>query len=134
MANKELIQETLDEIESALKDIKGLAIHQRRLAFLLSLGTVSLIQDYLSKQNVLKPGAKIDHRWLKKKKENVKKLISNQIICPINNLENIDEFLRIAYYIEKERNDLAYGKKVSEELIKKEINLFLDLKKKVENA
>ena len=132
--NKELIEEVLDEINSALKDPNGVIAHQRRLAFLLSLGAVSQIENYLNKQNVLKTGAKINHLWLKKKKENIKKLISNQIICPIENLKNIDELLDIAYKIEKERNDLAYGKKISEDLLKEEINLFLELKKKVENV
>lgn len=132
--NKELIKEVLDEIDSALKDANGLIAHQRRLAFLLSLGAVSLIENHLDKQNILKTGAKINHLWLKKKKENVKKLISNQITCPIENLKDIDELLDIAYKIEKERNDLAYGKKISEDLLKKEINLFLELKKEVENV
>jgi len=132
--NEEFIKEILDEIESALKDARGLAMHQIRLAFLLSLGAVSLIEEYLSKRNVLKSGTKINHLWLKKKKENAKKLISNQVTCPIENLKEIDEFLKIAYEIEKERNDLAYGKKASEDTLKEKITLFLNLKKGVENA
>ena len=100
----EIIKEVLDEIESALKDNKGIINHQRRLAFSLSLGAVSLIEIYLKRKNVLKSGAKINHLWLKKKKENVKKFISNQIICPIENLKEIDNILNISYKIEKERN------------------------------
>ena len=129
----EIIEEVLDEIESALKDPKGIASHQRRLSFALSLGIVNLIEKYFKKLNVLKSGAKIDHRWFKKKKENVKKLIVNQITCPIENLDKLDELLDKAYEIEKERNELAYGKKASEETLKEKINLFLELKKKVEN-
>jgi len=130
----EIIKEVLDEIESALEDNKGIVSHQRRLAFSLSLGAVNLIENYLKKQNVLKSGAKINHLWLKKKKENVKKLISNQIVCPIENLKEIDEILDAAYKIEKERNEIAYGKLVSEKMLKEKINLFLNLKKVVENA
>lgn len=129
-----IIKEVIDEIESALKDVKGIIAHQRRLAFSLSLGSVSLIEIYLKKRNILKPGAKINHLWLKKKKENVKKLISNQIICPIENLKEIDEILDICYKIEKERNEIAYGKSVSEDVLKEKINLFFNLKKVVENA
>jgi len=129
-----IIKEVIDEIESALKDTKGIIAHQRRLAFSLSLGSVSLIEIYLKKRNILKPGAKINHLWLKKKKENVKKLISNQIICPIENLKEIDEILDICYKIEKERNEIAYGKSVSEDVLKEKINLFFNLKKVVENA
>ena len=134
MKNEEIMKEVLDEIESALKDARGLAIHQRRLAFLLSLGAVSLIEEYLSKRNVLKSGSKINHLWLKKKKENVKKLITNIITCDIEDLNELDRFLDAAFELEKERNDLAYGKKVSEESLKEKINLFLELKKKVENV
>lgn len=129
-----IIKEVLDEIESALRDSKGIVSHQRRLAFSLSLGAVTLIESYLTKVNVLKPGAKINHLWLKKKKQNVKELISQQIICPINSIENIDKFLDIAYNLERERNELAYGKTVSESVLREKINLFLDLKKEIENA
>ena len=129
-----IIKEVIDEIESALKDTKGIIAHQRRLAFSLSLGSVSLIEIYLKKRNILKPGAKINHLWLKKKKENVKKLISNQIICPIENLKEIGEILDICNKIEKERNEIAYGKSVSEEILKEKINLFFNLKKVIENA
>lgn len=132
--NTELIKEVMDEIESALKDSRGIVPHQRRLAFLLSLGTVALIEDHLSKINVLKSGAKIDHRWLEKNKDNVKALISKQIICPIENIEKINTFLDLAFKIEKERNEIAYGKKVTEGELKEKITLFLDFKKEVENA
>ncbi len=132
--NKGVINEVLDEIETALKDPRGIVVHQRRLAFVLSLGAISLIENYLNKLNILKSGAKINHLWLKKKKENAKKLISNQITCPITNVNYIDEFLEIIYEIEKERNELAYGKQASESILKEKINLFLELKRKVENV
>lgn len=132
--NKILMGEVLEEIEAALKDPKGIIAHQRRLAFCLSLGVVSLIEDFLDKNKVLKSGAKINHLWLKKKKENVKKLIANQVTCPIDNLNGLDELLSLAYELEKERNELAYGKLVTEEVLKNKIHLFLDLKKRVENA
>lgn len=132
--DKGIMDEVLDEIETALKDPKGIGAHQRRLAFLLSLGAVNLIENYLSKINVIKSGAKINHLWLKKKKENVKKLISNLITCPIENVSYIDEFLSIIYELEKERNEIAYGKQVSESTLIEKINLFLELKRKIENV
>lgn len=131
--NKKIIEETIDEINSALQDSKGIQSHQRRVSFLLSLGSVALIEIYLEKQKVFKSGGKINHLWLKKSKENAKKLISNQIICPIENLEKLDKILDSAYEIEKERNELAYGKQVSEEKLNKKINLFIELKRGVEN-
>ena len=63
------IEEVLDEINSALNDQKGLEAHQKRIGFCISFGVVCLIEFYLKKLNVLKTGGKIDHRWLKKKKE-----------------------------------------------------------------
>ena len=50
----EIIEEVLDEIESALKSPKGIISHQRRLAFCLSLGIVYLLEYYLKKLNVFK--------------------------------------------------------------------------------
>lgn len=128
---QKIIEEVLDEIESALKDSKGIVAHQRRLAFSMSLGVITLLESYLEKINVLKQGAKINHLWLKK--ENVKKLISKQITCPIENLKDFDKLLNMAYELEKERNGLAYGKIVSESVLKEKINLFLNLKKEIEN-
>ncbi len=136
MENKynETLQEVLDEIEKSLNDPQGITLHQRRLAFLLSLGSVSLLEGYLARISVLKSGSRINHLWLKKKKDNVKKLIAKQITCPVEELKNLEEFLEIIFQLEKERNNLAYGRTVSEDLLKEKINLFLELKKKVENA
>ena len=130
---KQIINEVLDEITSALKDPKGINFHQRRLAFSLSLGTITLIEQYLTKIKVLKPGATINHLWLKKKKDNVKKLIINQITCPIENIKKIDKILDFAFELEKDRNTIAYGKPVSESTLKQKINIFLELKKEIEN-
>jgi len=130
---KEIFDEVMDEIESSLKDPGGIITHQRRLAFSLSFGMVTLIEFYLDKLNVLKPGAKINHLWLKKKKENAKKLISSQITSQVGDIKNIDKILDVAFKIESERNELVYGKKVSEKILNKKINLFLDLKKELEN-
>lgn len=131
--NKKIIEEVLDEIQSALKDPRGLVFHQRRIVFSLSLGAVSLIEEYLEKNDILKKGGKINHLWFKKKKENVKKLISNQITSSIGNVRNIDKILDLTYELEKERNALAYGKQASDKKLREKINLFLELKKEVGN-
>lgn len=132
--NKEIFQEVEAEIDSALKDNKGIIAHQRRLAFVLSLGVVCLLEEYLEKLNVFKTGAKINHEWLKKKRDNVKEFIQNQITCPIEQVGHLDELLDMAHGIEEDRNLQAYGKKVSDETLMKKINLSLELKKKVEHA
>ena len=130
---REIFDEVIDEIKSSLKDSRGIIIHQRRLAFSLSLDIVTLLESYFDKLNVLKPGAKINHLWLKKEKENAKTLISGQLTTDINNIENFDRILKAGFEIESERNELAYGKKVSERVLNEKINLFLSLKKELEN-
>ena len=130
----DLLNEVLDEIENSLKDPRGIVFHQRRLAFALSLGSVQLLERFLKKKSLLKTGGKINHLWLKKKKENVKNLIDSQTISSVNSLENFDSILDKTYKIEKERNELAYGKSTSEKLLRELINIFLDIKKEVEHA
>ncbi len=129
-----IIQETIDEIQTALRDERGLAIHQRRLAFVLSVGLVSLLEQFLQKRNVYKTGSRINHQWLKKKKENVKIMLARQITCPLEKIPELDQFLDSAYTLEKERNQLAYGKTVSEEKLKELIQLFLNFKEEVEHV
>ena len=121
-------------MKNSLKDPRGIVFHQRRLAFALSLGSVQLLERFLKKKSLLKTGGKINHLWLKKKKENVKNLIDSQTISSVNSLENFDSILDKTYKIEKERNELAYGKSTSEKLLRELINIFLDIKKEVEHA
>ena len=132
--NAALLTEVMEEIESSLKDPKGVTAHQRRLAFCLSLGTVALIEESLVKKQVFKSGAKINHLWFKKKKGNVKILIARQITCPVENLTELDDLLSLAFEIERERNTLAYGKQATEEQLSTKIRAFLNLKRRVENA
>src|SRR3989344_1206413 len=131
--NTEIIKEVMDEIDSALKDPNGINSHQRRIAFSLSLGVVFLIEEYLKKKEVFKSGAKINHLWLKKKRDNVKKLISNHVTCPVEKIVGLDKLLDLAFKIEKDRNEIAYGKVVSGKVLNEKINLFLELKNGVEN-
>src|SRR3989344_6471515 len=134
MAGFSLIDEVMDEIESALQDPKGLVAHQRRIAFSLSLGIVFLLQSYLQKKQVFKPGAKINHLWLKKKKENVLDILSKHITCDPATLSELEHILSVANTIGTQRNTLAYGKQTSEQELQKIIKTFLDLKKEVEHA
>jgi|SRR3989339_413067 len=132
--NKQIIDEVMDEINSSLNDAKGIVSHQRRLAFSLSLGTATLLEEYLTSKNVLKPGVRINHLWLKKSKENFKELLKNKLTTPIENIENLDSIVEKAGAIEKERDKLAYGKQIPEKDLTEKINIFLELKKEVENV
>ncbi len=131
--NEEEIDEVGDEINAALNDSKGIISHQKRLAFCLSLGITNELENYLKKKNILKPGVKIDHRMLKKSKENIKKILSEKIVVEINDIKKIDFILDTAHFIESHRDNLAYGKKATEDLLKNLINKYLDVKKEIEN-
>ncbi|MBI2152029.1 hypothetical protein HYU21_04845 [Candidatus Woesearchaeota archaeon] len=126
--HQECLNEVLDEIATALKDPRGLIAHQRRLAFLLSLGTATIIELYLHRLNVIKEGAKINHEWFKRKKDKVLQQLQNQVVSPLNNFPELDELLEIALKIETKRDDLAYGAPASESIIQEKINLFFKLK------
>ena len=135
MKNKEIeqIDEVIDEIESALKDPKGISSHQKRLAFCLSLGITELLENYLNKKEVLKKGYRINHQWLKKSKDNLKIILAEKITTSLDKLNKLDKILDIAYQIESKRNELAYGGPVSEDLLKNLIDRFLEIKKEIEN-
>ncbi len=124
----EIINEVIDEIDSAIKDPRGLIAHQRRLAFSLSLGAINLLELYLHKHDILKQGVKMDHRWFARKKEKIIQEIENQTTSPINGLEYIDEIIDTVIAIEEKRNDLAYGSPATEELLQQKINLFFKLR------
>ena len=59
--HEEVLKEVIDEVESALKDGRGLVAHQRRLAFSLSLGAITLLEIRFHKLGIIKEGSKIDH-------------------------------------------------------------------------
>ncbi|HIG93853.1 TPA: hypothetical protein HA242_07100 [Candidatus Woesearchaeota archaeon] len=132
--SEEILKETMDEINAALQDSRGIVAHQRRLAFVISVSSVALLESFLQKRHVFKSGAKINHQWLKKKKDNVKIKLASQVTCPLESLPELDNFLEQSYALEKERNQMAYGKLVVEEKLQELINLFLKFKKEVENA
>ena len=126
--HQETLKEVLDEIETALKDRRGLVAHQRRLAFSLSLGASNLIELYLHKLNFIKEGSKINHLWFKSKEEKIRQHIQKQITAPIESVPNINKIIQTAIKIEDKRDDLAYGAPATEEILQEKINLFFELK------
>lgn len=126
--HQECLNEVLDGIATALKDPRGLTSHQRRLAFLLSLGTATLIELYLHQQHIIKEGARINHEWFKRKKDKVILQLQNQVVSSLSNFPGLEELLEIALQIEAKRDDLAYGAPASESIIQEKINLFFKLK------
>ena len=125
----ETLKEVLDEIESALKDKRGLLAHQRRLAFSLSLGAVNILEIYLHNLDIIKEGSKIDHRWFKRKEQTILEQLQKQVVSPINSIENIKKIIEIISKIEEKRDDLAYGAPATEKTLQEKINLFFELKR-----
>lgn len=125
--HQEILKEVLDEIELALKDKRGLVSHQRRLAFLISLGAVNLLELYLHKINVIKEGSKINHLWFKFKKEKIFEQLQKQITSPIKSISNIDKIVDLLIKIEEKRDDLAYGAPSKENILQEKINLYFEL-------
>lgn len=127
--HEETLKEVEEEIESALKDERGLLSHQRRLAFSLSLGISSVIELYFHKLDIMKEGSKVNHLWFKKKREKVIERLQKQITSPINPIQDMEKIIDIAIKIEEKRDDLAYGAPSSEKILQEKINLFLELRK-----
>jgi len=46
--HRKALQEVMDEIQMSLEDPRGLVAHQRRLATMLSIGTLRVNRDLLS--------------------------------------------------------------------------------------
>ena len=93
--HEEILKEVLDEINTSLKDSRGLLAHQRRLAFSLSLGACNLLELYFHNLNIIKEGSKINHMWFKRKQETIFEHVQNQITSPIDSIENINKTLRV---------------------------------------
>ena len=127
----ESLKEVIDEIQSALQDPKGLQAHQRRLALMLSVGIADLIELYFHRLGIMKPGAKIKHNWFKRK--DIKERLKRQITGDITKVEKIDEIMEKSKQIEHDRNDMAYGSPLNDELLlKQKIDEFLEIKKLIE--
>lgn len=127
--HEEIMKEVEEEIESALKDERGLVPHQRRLVFLLSLGMANIVELYFHKLDIIKGGSKINHLWFKRKVDRIKERLQKQIVSPIDSVSNINEVIEKAVKIEEKRDDLAYGAPSSEKILQEKINLFLELRR-----
>ncbi len=126
--HEEILKEVLDEIETALKDGRGLISHQRRLAFSLSLGAVNLLELYLHNLSIFKEGSHINHIIFKRKKEKIYDYLQKQIISSISSIENFNKIIELLMKIEEKRDDLAYGAPATEKILQEKINLFFELR------
>lgn len=128
----ESLREVMDEIEKALEDERGLLVHQRRIALMLSMGICDLVEIYLQRLKVLKEGSRIKHTWFRG--SGTKSRLSDQITGSIDSIKRIDEIIHLASGIEEKRDDLTYSSPLtSDKLLREKIDQFLDLKGIVED-
>lgn len=113
----EIVKEVLDDIQVALDDPRGLVSHQRRIAMMVPLGITEILEIYLHKLNIIKPGSRIKHEWLKRKEARTR--IEKQCIKKLDNINDIDTIITIAKEVELDRNDMAYGAPIGDEAILK---------------
>ena len=128
------IKETMRTIDEALKG-KNILDFQRRLASMLSVGLQHLVELYLHRLYVIKPGAFVKHEWFLMGDKNLKAKFSAILTQPYEEIENINEIASLARDIEGDRNELLYGSPIGDEnRLKEKIGSFLETKKIVEKT
>ncbi|MCD6496232.1 MAG: hypothetical protein J7K54_03100 [Candidatus Aenigmarchaeota archaeon] len=130
--HREALKEVMDTISKALDDPEGLTGHQRRIISMLSMGTAQLVEMYLHKLRVMKPGGQVKHDWFKQNERNIRLKLSPLLTTRITEIPQMNEILYMASEIEKNRDEIFYGSPLpTDRLLKEKIETFLELKKLV---
>ncbi|MBI5332054.1 MAG: hypothetical protein HZB65_00615 [Candidatus Aenigmarchaeota archaeon] len=130
----EALQEVRETIEEALKDQRGVLPRQRRIAAMLSLGVANIIELYFHRLHIIKPGTQIKHNWFKSEEKSLKLRLSGILTKSLDQIEEIHHVLQLAHEIERERDEMVYGAPLDKDSsLKEKIDLFLELKKIIEN-
>lgn len=115
----EIIQESLEVIRDSMR--KGLVSRQSTIGFHTALAATELLELFLHSKNLFSLSARLNHRWLKSVKKINDKLSFN--------FPRKDEIVKLIYRIEKNRDELCYGKRVDEVIIKEQIEMLYKLKR-----
>jgi len=115
----EIIKESLEVIRDSMR--KSLVLRQSTIGFHTTLAATEMLELYLHKKNLFSLSARLNHRWLKSIKKVDEKL---SFSFPRKN-----EIINLIYRIEKNRDELCYGKRVDEAFIKEQIEMFYKLKR-----
>ena len=115
----------IDELKEIFSNLdmcieNGIENYQRIIGFLTSLGAVEMLELYLHKHKYLSYSARFNHGWMKSQKK-LKEKVSFEF-------PGKAEIIRLIYYIEKNRNDLCYGKKCDISKIEEQLNYFNELR------
>ena len=131
--HQETLVEVFDTIEKALKDERGLLVHQRRLMAMISLGASQLVELYFHKLRIIKPGSQIKHDWFGSSERKLRLRLQPLLTKPIDGVDRIDEVIGYASKIEGRRNEIVYGAPLEgDKELREKIDLFISLKETVE--
>lgn len=128
------LKEVMVTIDEALNS-SDILQHQRRLISMLSIGLQHIIEVYLHRLKVIKPGAQVKHNWFSPGESNMRLKFSSVLTMPYRKISEINEIISLARSIEIDRNDILYGSPiVDERKLKEKIDNFLEIKKIVEKT
>jgi hypothetical protein len=110
--------EALKEVFLALDTCidKGIENFQRTIGFQTSLGAVEMFELYLHRRSLFSLSARINHSWLKSQRKMRDKFDFE--------FPRKQEIIELLYYIEKNRDELCYGKKVEPPRIEEQLEYF----------
>ncbi len=128
----EALKEVDETVEEALKT-QSILSYQRRLSAMLSLGAQQLVEIYLHRLKVIRPGTQIKHEWFGLGERNLTVKLSAILTTDMGKIPGLWEILSLAKVVESERDDLLYGSPLSDEsMLREKIDAYLELKKMVE--
>lgn len=113
-AHRRAIQESLEEIEEAIK--RGVKDRQRTIGFHCSVAAADMLELYLHEQNLIDPGATVKHDFFSSLR------IANERVRV--DFPNKNEIFSLMHKLEVERNLLCYGKPKTKEELEKFILTF----------
>ncbi|MBI4182318.1 MAG: hypothetical protein HY520_05115 [Candidatus Aenigmarchaeota archaeon] len=129
--HRDIIAEVDSTIREALQS-KNLLAHQRRLAAMLSLGAQQLLEVYLHRLHVIKPGTAVKHEWFGMGVENPSRKLAAMLTRPPGEVPGLAELLVLARVVEEGRNDLLYGSPLSDdEALRKKIDAYMHMRRQV---
>jgi len=132
--HKEALKEVMDTIEEALNS-RDISQHQRRLISMLSIGLQHVVEVYLHRLKVIKPGVQVKHNWFALGERNIRLKFSSILTKPYDKIPEINDIVSLARNIEIDRNDILYGSPtVDNAKLKEKIDNFLEIKKIVEKT
>ncbi|MBI2267017.1 MAG: hypothetical protein HYU64_17955 [Armatimonadetes bacterium] len=114
----EILEECFSGLQTCVDG--GIEKNQRIIGFLTSLGAAEMLELYLHKKNLFSLSFRINHAWLKSQKKLKEKIPWD--------FPQKDKIIQLAYYIEKGRDELCYGKRLERERIKEQIEHFYKLR------